>query len=62
VPTVLEGISTWLCFRLASRGGDWLSETTLSVIERLSGFLLAAIAVEMMAAGIKTLFLGVPGN
>lgn len=62
VPPVLVGIATWLCFRLASRGGDWLSETTLSVIERLSGFLLAAIAVEMMAAGIKTLFWGVPGN
>jgi small neutral amino acid transporter SnatA (MarC family) len=33
-----------------------LTPATLSVIERIAGFLLAGIAVELMAAGLRELF------
>ena len=56
LPPVLVGLVTWICFRIASRGGGLVSSSTLKVIERLAGFLLTAIAVEMMAAGLKALF------
>lgn len=56
LPPLLVGVVTWLSFRFASRGGGLLSHSTLKVIERLAGFLLTAIAVEMMAAGLKSLF------
>jgi len=56
LPPVLAGVATWLSFRLASRGGRLLATTTLKVVERLAGFLLTAIAVEMMATGLKALF------
>lgn len=56
VPPVVVGLSVWICFRLASKGENLMSESTLRVIERLSGFLLSAIAIEMMASGLKMLF------
>lgn len=56
LPPVLVGIITWLSFRVASRGGSLMSHSTLKVVERLAGFLLTAIAVEMMATGLKSLF------
>lgn len=56
LPPLLVGVATWLCFRVASRGGKLLSGATLKVVERLAGFLLTAIAVEMMATGLKSLF------
>lgn len=61
LPPVIVGIATWVCFRLANRSGKLLSETTLSIVTRLSGFLLAAIAIEMMAAGLKGLFPALAG-
>lgn len=56
VPPVIVGLATWGTFRLASKGENLMSESTLRVIERLSGFLLSAIAIEMMASGMKMLF------
>jgi multiple antibiotic resistance protein len=35
---------------------DWLTPAKLNVIERLTGFLLAGLAIDMMAAGLKELF------
>ena len=61
LPPVLVGIATWLSFRIASRSGRLLSGATLKVVERLAGFLLTAIAVEMMAAGLKSLFPSMAG-
>lgn len=61
VPPVIVGLSVWGCFRLASKGENLMSESALRVIERVSGFLLSAIAIEMMAAGLKVLFPGLTG-
>ncbi|MCM1512849.1 MAG: MarC family protein [Oxalobacter formigenes] len=55
-PSLAAGLATWLCFRIASRGGGRLPVSMLKVIERLAGFLLTAVAVEMMASGMKAMF------
>jgi multiple antibiotic resistance protein len=61
VPPIFIGFATWLCFRLATKGKRFMTESTLSIIERVSGFLLSAIAIEMMATGMKVLFPGLSG-
>jgi multiple antibiotic resistance protein len=46
----------WVVLRLASAIGRLLGNIGLSIINRLFGLLLAAIAVEIMANGLKELF------
>lgn len=61
VPPIVVGLATWICFRIASRGGGMLPASMLKVIERLAGFLLIAIAVEMMGNGLKAMFPSLAG-
>ncbi|MEY3200535.1 MAG: hypothetical protein RIR70_85, partial [Pseudomonadota bacterium] len=35
---------------------QWITPATLNVIERLAGFLLAGLAADMIAMGLKELF------
>jgi len=56
IPGLLVGAVTWLTFHFATRMLDWLTPAKLNVIERLAGFLLAGLAIDMMAAGLKELF------
>ncbi len=56
LPPIVAGLATWICFRVASRGGGMLPVSMLKVIERLAGFLLTAVAVEMMGSGLKSMF------
>ena len=44
----------WL--EVAARTGQLFSRQALELMERVAGFLLAAIAVEMMAAGLRAMF------
>ena len=55
---VIVGISlfTWLVFRLASPISALLGRTGINVVTRLMGLLLAAISIEIIAAGLKGLF------
>jgi len=46
----------WLVLRMASRIGKMLGHIGLNIINRLFGLILAAIAVEIMANGLKQLF------
>lgn len=46
----------WLVLRMASTIGRMLGQIGLNVINRLFGLILAAIAVEIMANGLKQLF------
>jgi len=46
----------WLVLRMASHIGKILGQTGLNIINRLFGLILAAIAVEIMANGLKQLF------
>jgi multiple antibiotic resistance protein len=48
----------WLVLSLADRIGSRLGRTGLNIATRLLGLVLAAIAIEMMAAGLKELLPG----
>ncbi len=48
----------WLVLRVASRISDLLGTIGLNIINRLFGLILAAIAIEIMANGMKQLFPG----
>ena len=51
----------WLVLRLADAMGQKLGTTGLNIATRLLGLLLAAIAIETMADGLKVLFPGLSG-
>ncbi|MBV8033126.1 MAG: NAAT family transporter [Betaproteobacteria bacterium] len=48
----------WLVLRLAQRIGERISTTGLNIATRLFGLILAAIAIEMIAEGMRTLLPG----
>ena len=48
----------WAVLRLADAVGQRLGHTGLNIATRLLGLLLAAIAIETMADGLKVLFPG----
>ncbi|WP_161493349.1 MarC family protein [Zoogloea sp. LCSB751] len=56
LPIFLVGLSCWLSFRIACRAGREIRQATLNVVERVSGFILSAMAIEMMATGLRQLF------
>jgi multiple antibiotic resistance protein len=53
---LLVCLSLWIVLRLASTIGKVLGHIGLNIINRLFGLILAAIAVEIMANGLKQLF------
>ena len=56
VPILIVGTSCWLVFYMACRGGKTIRQSRLDLVERVSGFILAAMAVEMIATGLRGLF------
>jgi multiple antibiotic resistance protein len=56
LPILLSGFACWITFLTASHSGAAIRQSTLDIIERVSGFILAAMAVEMMATGLRGLF------
>ena len=44
----------YLCLSISSRGAKWLTPTILRLSYRLSGLILAALAVEMFITGVKS--------
>ncbi|HEX8989637.1 MAG TPA: MarC family protein [Rhodocyclaceae bacterium] len=55
-PILIVGLGCWLSFRIACRAEVEIRRATLDLVERVGGFILAAMAVEMMAAGLRGLF------
>jgi multiple antibiotic resistance protein len=53
---VLIGLATALCFALAQPIARVLGKTGINVMTRLMGLILAALAVEVMADGLVSLF------
>jgi len=51
----------WVSLRLAAPIGARLGKTGLNILNRLFGLLLAAIAVEIIATGLKNLFPALTG-
>ena len=58
VCVLIECALLWLILRGAHAVGERISKTGLNVATRLLGLLLAAIAIETMAEGLKRLFPG----
>jgi multiple antibiotic resistance protein len=56
VPILIVGGACWMTFHLACHAQNRIRQSTLDVVERVGGFILAAMAVEMMAAGLRGLF------
>lgn len=56
LPIVVVCIMTWLVFFIGSKIQAYLRPEILSLIERLAGFLLCMLSIEMIVAGIKLLF------
>lgn len=61
VSVVLVALSVWLALRLATPIGDRLGITGLNIATRVMGLLLAAIAIQMIAAGLVALLPGLAG-
>jgi multiple antibiotic resistance protein len=56
LPILIVGLGCWITFRFACRAEQEIRKSTLDMVERIGGFILAAIAVEMMATGLRSLF------
>ena len=56
MPILIVGIACWITFHMASRAEKNIRQSTLDVVQRVGGFILAAMAIEMMAAGLRGLF------
>jgi multiple antibiotic resistance protein len=55
-PILIGGIVCWITFYMASQAEKKIQQSTMDVVQRVGGFILAAIAVEMMATGLRALF------
>lgn len=51
----------WMVLRLAVPIGAWLGNIGLNILNRLFGLILIAIAVEIMASGLKQIFPALAG-
>lgn len=56
VPILFVGAACWIIFHMAGQAGKGIRKSRLNLVERIGGFILAAMAVEMMAAGLRDLF------
>jgi len=61
ITIVLVCLLLWLVLRMASLIGKNLGKIGLNIINRLFGLILAAIAVEIMANGLRELFPALAG-
>ena len=55
---VLASLLVWICFHLAPQIGRHLSQTSMNISSRVMGLILAAMAVEFIVDGLKTLLPG----
>jgi multiple antibiotic resistance protein len=56
IPILFVGGACWFVFRGAVLAGKAARKSTLNLVERIGGFILAAMAIEMIAAGLRGLF------
>lgn len=56
LPIILIGATCWITFHAAARARSSIRQSTLDVIERIAGFILAAMSIEMIATGLRELF------
>ncbi len=56
LPILIVGVACWITFHMASQSLRRIRQSTLDIVERVGGFILATMAVEMMATGLRGLF------
>jgi multiple antibiotic resistance protein len=56
VPILLVGIACWMTFHMAATAQRKIRQSSLSLAEKIGGFILSAIAIEMIATGLRGLF------
>lgn len=56
VPILVVGLACWLTFRMAASAQRKIRQSSLDVVEKVGGFILSAIAIEMIATGLRGLF------
>jgi multiple antibiotic resistance protein len=57
----LVGLASWIALRSGDRIFAKVGETGINIVTRLMGLILAAVAVELLAAGALALFPGLAG-
>jgi len=55
VAIALTSLVSWLLLRTASESRRFLRTTTLKIVERVMGLLLATVAVEFVFSGLRDL-------
>ncbi|HTR00954.1 MAG TPA: MarC family protein, partial [Candidatus Acidoferrum sp.] len=55
---LVAALVVWVCFHLAPQIGRHLSQTSMNISSRVMGLILAAMAVEFIVDGLKTLLPG----
>lgn len=53
---LIVSIICYTVLLVAARMSNWLGETGLTILNRIMGMLLAAVSVEIIVAGLKTIF------
>lgn len=61
VPSLLCGLIVWVVFTTSRQAERFMTPSALSIVERVAGFLLAGIAIELIAAGLTGLFPALKG-
>jgi len=61
VPCAIAGLATWATFRAGLRIGKALKQSTMHLIERIAGFILAILSIEMIGQGARAMFPGLAG-
>jgi multiple antibiotic resistance protein len=56
VPILLVGLACWMTFHMAATAQRKIRQSTLNLTEKIGGFILSAIAIEMIATGLRGLF------
>ena len=56
LPIFIVGLTCWITFRFAGHAERQIRQSTMDIVERVSGFILSAMAVEMIATGLRSLF------
>lgn len=56
IPIVFVGLACWITFHMAATAQEKIRQPSLDVVEKIGGFILSAIAIEMIATGLRELF------
>ena len=61
IPSLICGLITWGVFASSQRASGFMTPSMRGIVERLSGFLLAGLAVDLIATGMLGLFPALKG-